>query len=194
MATGHLAPLVRYIHRIAAAESSAGFPTDSQLLARFVAERDEDAFAALVRRHGPLVLGVLRRVLWDWHAADDAFQAVFMVLARKAPCLRQPQLLGNWLHGVALRTALKARAEALRRRVHERQAAAERPAADFPNDAIILQDLRAILDEEIDRLPTRYRLPVVLCYLQSMTNLEASRLLGCSRGTIATRLARAREL
>jgi RNA polymerase sigma factor (sigma-70 family) len=153
--------------------------------------RDEAAFTALVRRHGPMVLAVCRRVLRDAHTAEDAFQATFLVLARKAASLSQPELLGHWLHGVAYRTAVKARTEAARRRAQEQQAVLTQEIAG--DDDFLWRDLRAVLDEEVNRLPNRYRVPVVLCYLQGQTNAEAARRLGCSRGTVATLLARARE-
>jgi RNA polymerase sigma factor (sigma-70 family) len=123
--------------------------------------------------------------------AEDAFQATFLVLARKAGSLRQAERLAQWLHGVAARTAAKARVEAVRRRAHERQAA--RTQAVDPVNDLVWRDLRQVLDEEVSRLPARYRVPFVLCYLEGKTNAEAARLLGCPRGTIATRLARARE-
>jgi RNA polymerase sigma factor (sigma-70 family) len=161
------------------------------LLARFSAERDETAFAVLVRRHGPMVFGVCRRVLRDRHAAEDALQATFLVLARKAGQLREPGSLAPWLYGVAARVAARARLEAARRRRRERQAGV-REAVEPTEDAV-WRDLRPVLDEEVDRLPARYRVPFVLCYVAGRTNAEAARQLGCSRGTIATRLARARE-
>jgi RNA polymerase sigma factor (sigma-70 family) len=190
MATPSLVPVVRYIRKIASPPLPATL-SDRELLARFAAERDETAFAALVRRHGAMVLGVCRRVLGDFHAAEDAFQATLMVLACKAGRLRRPELLRAWLHGVAARTAAKARADAARRRRHERRP----PDTQVPDpaDDVLRRDLRGVLDEEVSRLPARYRVAVVLCYLEGRTNAEAGRLLGCSRGTVATLLARARE-
>jgi RNA polymerase sigma factor (sigma-70 family) len=188
MASGR--SLVLHYIRTVAADSPGSGLTDGQLLARFAACRDEAAFVALVRRHGPMVLGVCRRVLGDWHAAEDAFQATFLVLARKAGSLRGPDRLPAWLHGVAHRTAAKARVAAARRRAHEGRAAAQRPTqttAERP-----LDDLRVVLDEEITRLPARHRSAFVLCYLEGKTNAEAARLLGCPRGSVATLLARAR--
>src|SRR5262245_28107408 len=111
MATATAHPLIRHIRRLAGAQPIAALP-DAHLLARFAAERDEAAFAVLVRRHGPMVLGVCRRVLGDWHAAEDCFQNVFLLLAQRAGCLRQPERLGPWLFGAAQRTALKARGRA----------------------------------------------------------------------------------
>src|SRR5262249_3651131 len=157
---------------------------------RFARLRDEDAFAELVRRHGPLVLGLCRRVLGDWHDAEDAFQATFLVLAKNAASLRWPEALGPWLYGVALRTARKGRARAARRRSCERQAAApEAVSAADPTG----RDLRPLLDEAVGGLPEKYRVPVVLCYLKGRTVAEAARQIGCPRGTVATRLAWARR-
>ncbi len=190
MGTRQLEPLLRYLRRAATGDAATSLP-DAELLARFTAGRDEAAFTALVRRHGPLVLGVCRRVLRDPHAAEDAFQATFLVLARKAGSIARPEVLGHWLHGVACRTAARARADAARRRAHERRAPG-RMAVD-PNDELLWRDLRPVLDEEVNRLPPRYRVPFVLCYLEGRTNAEAARQIGCSRGTIATLLARARE-
>jgi RNA polymerase sigma factor (sigma-70 family) len=196
--TARLEPFLRHLRQTAGGASALA---DAHLLARFAATRDEGAFAALVRRHGPLVLGVCRRVLGDAHAAEDAFQATFLVLAKKAGSLARPESLSQWLHGVAYRTAARARAEAARRRRHEDRAAAsreheasrERQRPEGPPDDLVWRDLRPVLDEEVSRLPARYRDPVVLCYLEGRTNAEAARRLGCSRGTVATRLARARE-
>ncbi len=190
MAHGQLAPILHYLRRVTSPAASGDIP-DSELLCRFARHRDETAFAALVRRHGPMVLAVCRRILRDGHTAEDAFQATFLVLARKAGSLAKPELLANWLYGVARRTAVKAKTEAAKRRHHERQAV-RTPPSD-PCDELEWHDLRAVLDEEVSRLPQRYRVPVVLCYLQGQTNAEAARRLGCSRGTVATLLARARD-
>jgi RNA polymerase sigma factor (sigma-70 family) len=188
MANGQVSPVVRFLRRLAG-EGRGG--TDGQLLERFARGGEEAAFAALLARHGPLVHGVCRRVLDDAHAADDAFQATFLVLVRKAGSIGRPELLGNWLHGVAYRTAVKARGAAARRRVHERRAA-EQAAARAAPDAE-WSDLRPVLDEELARLTQRYRAPLVLCYLEGKTTEEAARELGCPRGTVLSRLARGRE-
>src|SRR5262249_34111246 len=160
--------------------------TDRQLLQRFASGHDETAFTALVGRHGPMVLGVCRRVLHSIHDAEDAFQATFLVLARKAGSVRQPDALGNWLYGVAYRTALEARTRAAKRRARERELAEEPPVE--PGGAIDWSDLRAVLDGEVNRLPDKYRSPFVLCYLEGRTNEEAARLLRCPKGTILSRL------
>jgi RNA polymerase sigma factor (sigma-70 family) len=166
------------------AESAA----DGELLNRFTRERDGGAFAALVRRHGPMVWGVCRRVLGHAEDAEDAFQATFLVLARKAAALSRPERLGNWLYGVAYRTALKARTARSRRHAHERAAA----QADIgsPEDRA-QRDLWPVLDEELGRLPDKYRTALVLYYLEGLTQEEIARRLGCPRQTVATRLARA---
>ncbi len=190
MADGHAHPALRFLRRITAAGRGGGTP-DGELLARFAARNDEAAFAALVRRHGPMVFGVCRRVLHDPHDAEDAFQATFLVLVSRAGALGRPELLGNWLYGVANRTALKARADAARRRERERQARAA--AGADPADEAAGRDLRRVLDEELNRLPPKYRTPVVLCYLEGQTQEEAARRLGCPRKTVTTRLARACE-
>jgi RNA polymerase sigma factor (sigma-70 family) len=166
--------------------------SDAGLLERFAVHRDEAAFAALVERFGPMVLGVCRRVTGDAHAAEDAFQATFLVLARKAPSLVRQELVGNWLWGVAYRTARRARADAARWRSRRREVHADM-AAD-PTDEVMWRDLRPVLDQEIYRLPAKYRRPFVLCYLEGKTNEQAARKLGCPAGTVFTRLARAREI
>ena len=181
--------LLRFIRRIA--RPSDGETSDRHLLERFASGHDETAFAALVERHGPMVFGVCRRILRSSHDAEDAFQAAFLVLARKAGSIRQPDALGNWLYGVAYRTALEARARAARRRVRERELV-EEPGVDPSND-IEWSDLYAVVDEEIRRLPQKYRAPFVLCYLEGRTNEEAARVLRCPKGTILSRLAWARE-
>jgi RNA polymerase sigma factor (sigma-70 family) len=165
-------------------------PPDGELLERFVTRRDEAAFEALLRRHGSMVLGVCRRILHDWHEADDAFQATFLVLVRKAASIAKQPSVGSWLHGVAFRIAWKARAKAQRRRACKRPTV-NRATAD-PAEEVLWQDLLPVLDEEVQRLPEKYRDPVVLCYLEGWAYAEAARQLGCSKGTVANRLAEAR--
>jgi RNA polymerase sigma factor (sigma-70 family) len=168
--------------------------TDGQLLERFTARGGvgaEAAFAALVERHGPMVLRVCRRILRDEHAAEDAFQATFLVLARKGGSLWVRDSVGPWLHRVTRRVAIHTRAAADRQRVAERTAAElanERSAAANPYN-----EVGPVLDEEIDRLPDYYRMPVILCDLEGNSYEEAARHLGCAMGTLKSRLARARE-
>jgi RNA polymerase sigma factor (sigma-70 family) len=165
---------------------------DGQLVGQFLAGRDqgEAALGILIQRHGPRVLSVCRRVLGDAHLAEDAFQATFLVLVEKASRLQDRDLLSNWLYGVAYRTAKKARARDARRRAIERRAAVfqDAPAAD-PDRA----ELRAVIDEEIRRLPERYRTPLILCHLEGLQHQEAARRLGCPVGTVESRLSRARD-
>ena len=166
--------------------------TDGQLLERFATDRGEFAelaFAVLVERHGPMVLRVCRGVLNDPHDTQDAFQATFLVLVRKARALWVRDSLGPWLHQVAYRTASCARVTAARRRRHERRAAVSAEAARAePTD-----ELQGLLHEEIDRLPERYRVPIVLCDLEGCTHEQAARRLGWPVGTVKTRLSRGRE-
>jgi RNA polymerase sigma factor (sigma-70 family) len=192
MAGAHLASVVRFIRGMAS-RAGGGETSDGELLRRFAGGHDEAAFNALLQRHGTMVLGVCRRVLGDTHDAEDAFQATFLVLARKARSVRQARSVSSWLYGVAYRTALKARAQAARRRALEAQAVAARTEAVDPSDAAVWRDLRPVLDEEVSRLPERYRLPFVLCYLEGRTNAEAAQVLGCPVGTVLSRLAWARE-
>jgi RNA polymerase sigma-70 factor (ECF subfamily) len=165
---------------------------DGELLERFVRRHEEAAFAALVQRHGPMVLSVCRRVLRRSHDAEDAFQATFLVLAEKAHRLRRPELLANWLYGVAYRTALHARQRSARRSERERGAA--RMIALDGDPGSEPRELRRVLDEELHRLPEKYRAPLVLCYLEGKTNEEAARLLGWPSGSMSYRLARGRDL
>jgi RNA polymerase sigma factor (sigma-70 family) len=182
---------VQFIRDIAAAGQPALLP-DGDLLERFVSQRDPRAFETLMRRHGPLVLGVCRRLLSDRTDAEDAFQATFLLLLRQAHRVRKAGSLGSWLYGVAYRVALKARA----RRSHQ-QALPElpqRPVPADPADDLVREELQRVLDEELQRLPGKYRHPLVLCYLQGLTGSAAARELGWPVGTLWGRLARAREL
>jgi RNA polymerase sigma factor (sigma-70 family) len=165
--------------------------TDGQLLARFVDSRDEAAFATLVRRHGPMVYGVCRRVLGRDHDAEDAFQAAFLVLARKAGAVVKRESVGSWLYGVAHRTALEARSALARLRARERQ------TADLPHPAVgpaEPQDWRPLLDRELSRLPEKYRAAVVLCDLEGRPRKEAAVRLRVPEGTLSSRLAAARRI
>src|SRR5438552_14142003 len=135
--------------------------TDGELLERYLTARDEAAFAALVRRHGPMVLGVCRRILRDPHDAEDAFQATFLVLLRRADAVRPREAVGSWLYGVAYRTALEARRSAARRRA--RQVPLDDQPLPAPDPADGWQEIQTLLDGELARLPARYRLAVVLC-------------------------------
>lgn len=164
---------------------------DRQLLERFTERGEEAAFAALVRRHGPLVLGVCRRVLHDWHDAEDAFQATFLVLARKAGSIAKSEALGSWLYKVAYRVAVRARGQAALRHARERQAG-PRMQAD-PLAEVTGRELLTVLDEELHRLPERYRAPLVLYYLQGQARDRVARQLGWSLRTVCRRLAQGRE-
>ncbi|MFO0880975.1 MAG: RNA polymerase sigma factor, partial [Gemmataceae bacterium] len=166
--------------------------TDAQLLDRFVQKKDETAFELLVRRHGPMVFAVCRREIQEIHEAEDAFQATFLVLVRKAGELRQPDRLASWLHGVAYRVARKARKLSARRR-------AEPLNLDDVNGPeqvsdLAWKELQYVLNGEIERLPTKFREPVILCYLNGLTYAAAARRLGVPAGTVSAWLDRAREL
>lgn len=165
---------------------------DGQLLECFLTQRDDAALAALVRRHGPMVWGVCRRVLQHHHDAEDAFQATFLVLVRRAASVEPREMVANWLYGVAYRTALKARSLAARRKGRERQ------VVEMPEPAVeaqeVWRDLEPLLDRELSRLPDKYRVPVVLCDLGGKTRKEAAQQLGWPEGTVAGRLATARKM
>jgi RNA polymerase sigma factor (sigma-70 family) len=167
--------------------------SDRQLLEAFLARRDETSFAALVERYGGLVLGVCRRVLGHRQDAEDVFQATFLVLARQASGIRRRGSVSCWLHGVAWRLAQKARVRAARRRTLERLAVVNAAPADPPG-AAAERELAGRLDEVLVRLPEKYRRPLVLCHLEGRTLVEAARLIGCPKGTVAGRLARGRDL
>jgi RNA polymerase sigma factor (sigma-70 family) len=182
-----LQDLFRFLRR-AQTEASSGDFTDGALLVRFLAQREEAAFEMLVQRHGPMVLGLCQRVLGDTHAAEDAFQATFLVLARQAAAIRKQASLGSWLYGVAQRIACRARAQAAARRQRERQAALMATTESL--DETTWQDLRAVLDEEVGRLPEKYRAPVVLCHLEGKSHEQAARELGWPRRSLTNRLTR----
>src|SRR5689334_262291 len=166
--------------------------SDGQLLERFVGRREQAVFEAIVHRHGAMVWGVCRRVLRDHHDAEDAFQATFLVLARKARSVVPREKLGPWLYGVAYKTAMKARAMRAKRRTREVQ------VPDMPEPEAASRDLRddltELLDGELSRLPGRYRIPIVLCDLEGQTHQEAARQLGWPIGTVSSRLSRARSM
>jgi RNA polymerase sigma factor (sigma-70 family) len=166
--------------------------SDGQLLEGFLTRRDEAAFEMLVRRHGPMVLGVCKRVIGNHQDAEDAFQATFLVLARKASSVVPREAVGNWLYGVAYRTARRAKAVASRRWAREKQVRTMPQRTAVPVDA--LQELEPILDEELSRLPDHYRLPVVLCDLEGRSRKEVAQRLKLPEGTLSSRLATARKM
>jgi RNA polymerase sigma factor (sigma-70 family) len=188
MGTNAANRVIRHLRRAALAPDGAGL-TDGELLELYATRREAAAFEALVRRHGPMVLRVCRRVLRNEADAEDAFQATFLVLVRKAASIRCPNTVSNWLYGVAYNTALKAKAM-----YHTRQAK-EREAGTVPKDearAEVWREVQALLDAELSGLPDKYRVPIVLCDLEGKTIKEAARHLGWPQGTVATRLTRGR--
>jgi RNA polymerase sigma factor (sigma-70 family) len=192
LAASQLRTVIHHLRKNVLADSAAAL-TDGQLLEAFINRKDEAAFEALVRRHGPMVLGVCRRILRDHHDADDAFQATFLVLVRKAASVKPREMVGNFLYGVARTTAQRARIGAARRAVRERQVAVlpEREAAE-PDD--LWQELQPLLDQELGRLPEKYRVPILLCDLGGKSIKQAAHQLRWPQGTLAGRLARARAL
>jgi RNA polymerase sigma factor (sigma-70 family) len=193
MTTGRTTNVFQHLRRTALLQGGAGL-TDGQLLGRFVEQRDEAAFAALVRRHGPMVWGVCRRVLGHHQDAEDAFQAAFLVLVRKAASVVPRDMVGSWLYGVAHTTAIRAKALAAKRRARERPVThlPDLPAAPAKRDRC--GDLLPLLDQQLTLLPDKYRVAVVLCDLEGKSIKEAARHLGWPQGTLAGRLARARAL
>ena len=184
-------PLLRDIHLLFRAGATGGL-TDGELLERFASRRDEAAFEVLVHRLGPMVLGVCRRMLRDRHDAEDAFQATFLVLARRASAIDPPERVGPWLYGVARQVAMRARASRTRRRLREITAPSlpEWPSDSDPDGG----DLLGLLDGELGRLPEKYRAPIVLCHLEGKPYKEAARQLGLPEGTLSGRLTRGRAL
>lgn len=184
------ATALRHLSRALLAADLADL-SDAELVGRFAERRDEAAFAALVRRHGALVFGVCRRVLRHDQDAEDAFQATFLVLAREAASLRQTGVIGNWLYGVAFNVARRAQVARHRRAVKEQEAASRRPTAA---PETVLDDLRDVLDRELNALPEKYRSAVVLCDLMGQTTEQAASGVGCPPKTLGTRLTRGRAL
>jgi RNA polymerase sigma factor (sigma-70 family) len=182
--------LVQYLRKVVDPQGTGGL-TDGQLLDRYATGRDEAAFELLVWRHGSLVLAACRRVLGNAQDAEDAFQATFLALSRRAGAIRQRESVGGWLYRVAYRTALR-----LRKRATQRSCQSLDADWPEPNAAGAEQwsDLRPVLDDEVNRLPDKYRTPFVLCCLEGQTNEQAARQLGCPKGTILSRLSRARAL
>ena len=191
MATSQMSEVIQHLRRVVLLREVAGL-TDGQLLKDYLGHRDEAALAALVQRHAPMVWGVCRRVLRNYHDAEDAFQATFLVFVRKAASIASPELLANWLYGVAHQTALNARATTAKRGARERQ------VTEMPEPAVMERDLWAdlqpLLDQELSCLPDKYRVALVLCDLEGKTRKEAARQLAVPEGTLAARLARGRVM
>jgi RNA polymerase sigma factor (sigma-70 family) len=187
MAEARLAAVLHHLRHLSA---PGGGLSDGQLLERFAVGREESAFAALLERHGRLVWGVCRHVLRHEQDAEDAFQATFLILARKAASIRKSESLASWLHGVAYRVAFKARTRAAAQRA--RALPQEREAPPGPPAEAALREVQAILDEEVSRLPAKLRAPFVLCCLQGRSKGEVARELGWKEGTVSGRLAEAR--
>ena len=162
------------------------------MLADYVDRGEAAALSALVHRHGPMVWGVCRRILADYHDAEDAFQATFLVFVRRAESIAPRELLANWLYGVAHQTALKARANRAKRSFREKQVKTMPEPSQIDRET--WRDIRLILDDELSRLPEKYRTVIVLCDLEERSRKEVARQLGCPEGTIAGRLTRGRAL
>jgi RNA polymerase sigma factor (sigma-70 family) len=193
MPQGRKPHLLCHLTRVLSCQGSTGV-SDTELLDRFVRTRDEAAFELLVYRHGAMVLGVCRRVLRDAQEAEDAFQATWLALARKAGGIGKRQSLSSWLFKVAYRASLRARSSLWRGARWQPPRLPRQQPENEPERHLLQRELRDVLDEELSRLPERYRAPLVLCYLQEKTNAEAARLLRWPVGTVKTRLARGREL
>lgn len=191
MATNQMSMIVQHLRK-ATRLCEGAERTDGQLLADFVERQDEIVFAALVKRHGPMVWGVCRRVLGNHHDVEDAFQATFLVLVRKAASIAPRDNVGNWLYGVAHQTALQARRTAARRRTREKQVT-QMPEPVAMEESLG-RDLHPLLDQELSRLPATYRTVIVLCDLEGTIRKEAARQLGLPEGTVGSRLARGRAM
>ncbi|HMF15082.1 MAG TPA: sigma-70 family RNA polymerase sigma factor, partial [Gemmataceae bacterium] len=193
MTSMQVGPVARRLQQVLGAHRVREW-TDAQLLQQFVARREEDAFAALLRRHGPLVLGVCRRVLRREQDAEDAFQATFLMLARHAESIRETNSVGSWLYRVAHRIATKAGIAMARRNTLEKRVTPGANSAESPEHESSQAELQAVLDNEVARLPEKYRAPFVLCCLEGKTRTEAARELGWKEGTVGGRVALARQM
>lgn len=191
MTTSGMSKVVQQLRRTAMRQKLVE-PTDGQLLDCFVNRREPTALEILVRRHGPMVWGVCRRMLHNHHDVEDAFQATFLVLVRRAASIMPREMVGNWLYGVAHQTARKARTTTAKRRARERQ------LTEMPETGVgereIWSELRPVLDRELSLLPDKYRAVIVLCELEGKTRPEVARQLSLPEGTVASRLARARSM
>lgn len=191
MTISPMSEFLENIRRATLRRDEAGW-TDGQLLDAYLRGREEAVFAALVHRHGPMVWGVCRRILGNEGDAEDAFQATFLVLVRKAASIKPREKVANWLYGVAQKTAVKARAMAVKRKMREKQ------VKDMPEAVVVEQtdadDLLPLLDRELSRLPDKYRSALVLCELEGRSYREAAGQLGCPEGTLAARLTRGRAM
>ncbi len=188
MANRALAPLVQLLRQFRL--QRGGTTTDAELLQLFISQRDDDAFEALVRRHGPMVLGVCRRILHNEADVEDCFQATFLVLVRKAASLRRRCLVSNWLYGTARKAALNARAMRNLRHRKEKEAGAEKARKSVEHD----RELQELLDQELESLPNKYRAAIILCDLEGLTIADAARQVGCPQGTLNARLVRGRAM
>jgi RNA polymerase sigma factor (sigma-70 family) len=191
MAKQSLNGVLQHLRKVAAVQTYLGL-SDRELLERFVGTHDEAAFTVLIERHGPMVLGVCRRALPNFHDAEDACQAAFLVLARKAGSVRKKTSLSSWLHGVACRVAATLTRDHARRK--SREHGVDVPAPKDPAAEVTWREMQTILDEELEQLPERYRAPVILCYLEWMTREDAGKQLGLSPGSLHGRLERGRDL
>jgi RNA polymerase sigma factor (sigma-70 family) len=191
MAAGQINRVIEHIRKTVRARDAAEI-SDGQLLECFVARREERVFELLLQRHGPMVLSVCKRVLGSHHDAEDAFQATFLVLARKAGSIRPREMVGNWLYGVAYKTALRARSVLAKRQVREKQMN-PMPEREAPAHDSWLE-VQQVLDEELSRLSDKYRVPILLCDLEGKSQKEAAQRLGLPLGTLSSRLSRGRAM
>jgi RNA polymerase sigma factor (sigma-70 family) len=183
--------VAKLLHRIVQLHNDCSV-SDGKLVEAFVARNDEAAFEALVRRHGPMVMGVCRRVLRNPVDAEDACQATFLVLVRRAGAIVPPEMVGNWLHGVAYRCALKLKTTDNKRQARQKQVA-DMPEPMAPQENL-WNELEPLLEQELGRLPEKYRIAIILCDLEGKTRKEAARQLGWPEGSVSSRLARARTM
>src|SRR5271166_2450533 len=183
--------VLRYIRTLVPGEAGEG-QSDQHLLDHFVSQRDESAFAALLQRHGPMAMGVCLRILHDNHLAEDAFQATFLVLVLRAGAIRKRASVASWLHGVAVRMARKRKAQARRGQLPAVRLHATEPCRDSSTAAAEREE-HELLDRELQRLPDKYRLPLLLCYFEGLTQEEAAAQLGWTAGKLKGLLERGRE-